>query len=109
MKPLATSQRLFTWLCLLPPRENTSSWEKRFYVAFVLAIVLVVLSAFLSSLLYFINFKSVNMKDSLIALSSVFASVSIANSIVVAFFLHHEIPPLFGKLSDIYEKCMNLI
>lgn len=106
MKPLATSQRVLTWLCLLPPDNNISEWTKRSYMAFALAIIVGALVLLVSSIMYVVKFISIDFQDTSIAISAGFGAVAMVNSIIVAIYLRHKIPPMFEQLSRIYEKCM---
>lgn len=104
MKPLATGQRVLTWLCLLPPEENTRKWEKLSHVALVIVMIAADIAAFLSSLIYVKKFQSVNMADTSIALTTLIAAIPLTNSTIVTSILRHKIPSIFEKLSDVYEK-----
>lgn len=106
MKPLKTTQRMLTWLRVLPANKNASKWQKCSYLALVLVLIITAIAVFSSSLLYVMKFKSVEFADTLMAFRQLVAATSMANSIVVAYFLRHKIPSIFDKLSEIYEKCM---
>lgn len=107
MKPLITDQRILTWLCVLPAKENTSKWEKRAYIALVLAVIMGPPSVFLFSSMYIVKFMSIDLIEVLCGFYQAIAAITAANAIVVTFFFRHKIPPVFEKLSEFYEKCKN--
>lgn len=106
MKPLATSQRVLTYLRLLPARENCSVWEKRSYTALIIYLIVSNITVCLSSLMYTLYFMSTDFEGTAIAVCQIFAAMPMGNTIVVAFFFRHQIPSIFEKLSKIYEKCL---
>lgn len=105
MKPLATTQKVFTWICLLPPQKNCSDWEKRSYVAFVLAYTVATVTGLVASLLYALNYKTNEIEDTTRALLAFNAVIAMANTIFASFFLRHKLPQLFENLSKIYKQC----
>ena len=107
MNPLATDQRILTWLCVLPVEENASKRQKYARIAFTSAVIVIAILNPLSSLLYAVKFFSTNFLDSSIALCQLFGDIAALNSIVVAFFLRSKILSIYEKLSTIYEKCTN--
>lgn len=105
MKPLATTQQILTWICILPADKNISTWSKRGYIALVLALILADFTVFVSSLMYVFKFISIDVLETSIGLYQVAASIIMANAIIVAFLFRHKIPSIFEKLSEIYETC----
>lgn len=108
MKPLVTDQRVLTWLCLLPPKGNISKGRKRLFILLVLGIIIANLTVFSSSLMYVIKYASIDLQETLVGLCQTIGVIPMTNSIGIAFMLRHKIPPVFEKLSEIYDKCMNL-
>ena len=108
MKPLATSHRVMTWVCLLPANENTSKWEKRSYIALNVILVLTVLALFSSSLTYVIKFRSIDSEGAFFSLFTTAGATAMGNTIIVAFVFRHKIPPFFEQLAEVYEKCTHL-
>lgn len=107
MKTLATTQRVFTWICLLPPPINSSDWQKRSYVVFVIAYTAATVTGLVSSLLYALNYKTNEIEDTTRAILAFNAVIAMANTIIASFFLRHKLPYLFENLSKIYKQCMN--
>lgn len=108
MKPLVTDKRILTWLCLLPAKENTSKGRKWLYILLVLGIIVANLTVILSSSMYVVKYASVDLQETLVGLCQTVGVIPMTNSIVIAFVLRHKISPVFEKLSEIYDKCMNL-
>lgn len=106
MKLLSTDQRVLTWICVFPVNKTTSKCRKLTYITLALAITLIMLTAFMSSLKYSLNFMSFNLQETLVGLRPFLVSVQALNSIVVTFFLRHKIPPIYEQLREIYEKCL---
>lgn len=105
MKPLATDQRILTWLCVLPAEGKTQKWGKLPYFVLILSLIVAALSVFLTSLLYTIKFISIDLLETSIGIYQMIAIIPMANTIVMTFFCRHKIPPIFEKLSKFYEKC----
>lgn len=108
MKPLVTDQRIMTWLCLLPAKENISKGRKGVSLLLVLGIIVANLTVISSSSMYVIKYASVDLQETLVGLCQAIGVIPMTNSIVIAFVHRHKIPPIFEKLSEIYDKCMNL-
>lgn len=105
MKPLASNQRVLTWLCLLPPTKGKNGEEEcKTSVSLVVVLILTDLAVFVTCLWYILKFTSLGVQDITIAMCQFLGSIPMANSLVVAFFLRHRIPPAFEKLSKFYEK-----
>lgn len=109
MKPLAIDQKILTWLCILPAKKNTDNWKKRSYVTLILVLIVTNVTVFLSSLLHVIKFGSVDVLEASFGVYQAIDTIPAANAIIVSFLFHHEIPPIFQKLSRLYTKCMSLI
>lgn len=108
VKPLASSHRVLTWLCVLPAEENTRKLEQRLYVALLLALIASDVAVAISSFMYILNFKSHSLQDNSIALQELLAAIPVANTIIMAFLFRHKIPPMLGKLLGFYKKCMEI-
>ena len=106
MKPLSTSRRVMTWLCLLSAKEGTIEWKNRSYVVLNVAMIVTVLALLPSSLAYVIKFKSIDPQGAFFSLFTTAGATAMGNTIVVAFVFRQKIPPLFEQLSGIYRKCM---
>lgn len=109
MKPLASSQRVLTWLCVLPAEEKTRKLEKRSYVALLLALIASDVTVAISSFMYILDFKSHSLQDLSIAFQEVLAAIPVANTIIMAFIFRHKIPPMLGTLLEFYEKRMEFL
>lgn len=107
MKPLVINQKVLTWLFLLPHNENTSKWTKCASVALVVTLIVAVFTIFPSSLLYILKFMTIDGLEVCVGIRQATATIPMANSIVVAFLRRHKIPPVYEKLSEFYDKCMN--
>lgn len=103
MKPLATNQRVLTWLNLHPADETAKRMEKAAYALVYLTIAVVYLTLFASSVMYFLKFISVDLKESLAAVIQIAPAISLLNAMVFTFLLRNKTAAVFKKLSDIYE------
>lgn len=106
-KPLVIDQQILTWLRVLPAKENTTKWENCASIALVSTLIVVTLTILSISLMYIVEFISVDVLESLFGIYQTIGTIPMANTIIVAFLLRHKIPPVFEQLSDFYEKRMN--
>ena len=107
MKPLATDQRILTWLCVLPVNENASKGERNARIAFTSAVIVIAILNPISTTSFIVKNFSTDFVGTSIALCQLSGCISMINSTVAVFFLRHKIPSIYEKLSPIYEKCTN--
>lgn len=105
MKPLETTKRVLTWLCVCPADESTSIKQKKMYAIFTFMVCFSCISGFLGSVAFFIKFMKSDLENSLIALIVLAACAAIIIGIIVAFLFRHKINEIFEDLSTIYSAC----
>lgn len=105
MRPLATNQNILAWLGAYSPSETVRLCKKLSYSMFTFAIFLVSLCALTSSTIFFVQYASVNLEDSLYALFQIFAYLSVAYMIIVTFFLGPKITSILKTITKIYKSC----
>lgn len=104
MKPLATGQRVLTWLCVCPPDETTSKWRKRAFIIFSVCVFMADLSAFVTSVAYVHRYVSIDLEKSLCSMLQICAMGCVTYAYLQMFVLRHEITALLEHLSQIYKK-----
>lgn len=92
MKPLATHERVLTWLCICPAEDGTSKWMISLYIIFISIAFVFEVSILVSSYVYFLKNMSDNLEEALYALAQIsgfgngflwkdsFFQISLANS-----------------------------
>lgn len=109
MSPLITNQRVLMWLCVCPAPEPTSARKKANYVAFTSMIFIANISALAATTTFFINFISIDLEVSLMALIGIVGFFAIAYIMIVALLFRHKINALFDGLAEIYKASKWLI
>ena len=104
MKPLATGQRVLTWLCVCPPDETTSKWKKRAFIILSVCVFMADFSAFVTSVAYVQRFVSIDLEKSLCSMLQICAMGCVTYAYIHMFVLRHEITALLEHLSLIYKK-----
>lgn len=104
MKPLAASQQMLTWFCVLPVSKSTIWWRQLLYIIFTGAIFIGHCCSIVSSVAYFIKFISTDLEEALYALFQIVSSASMAYVMIVTPFLRHNIRTLFENLHEIYME-----
>lgn len=103
IKPLVTNQIVFTWLCVCPADEATNKWKKFGYIAFILAILTVLLTMNIASATFFVKNFSNNFEEALYALSQLGCHLTVLYEVLISLVVRHNINAIFAKLSEIYE------
>lgn len=109
MTPLKTIRRVLTWFCVCPPEKSDRKSKKCAYVAFTVFALTVHVCSVASDAIFFCEFVSTDVENALMALLQLFGSSTMAYSIVIMFFLRHQINALFETLSEIHNLCKNLL
>lgn len=105
MKPLSTSQRTLTWLCMFPPSGDASNCKRISYFILSVSVFATLAICLMSSVCYISKFISVDLKASLYAMSPAIACTGLLYVYIVAIFSQRSISALFKKLSAIYDAC----
>lgn len=107
MKPLATHERVLTWLCIFPAANDTSKWKKSLYILLVFILFVLEVCALVSSLIFFLKNVSNNLEESLYSLFQISAFSCLTYFSFISFYSRHEIMAVFGKLAQIYADGEN--
>lgn len=103
MKPLATNQKVLTWLCILPIYEETSKWKKPFYIVFCILFFTIEVIALTASASFFLLNVTTNLTASIYALCQTVGSISVIYMYSAAFLLRHKIAAFLQDLQKIYD------
>lgn len=107
MKPLATNQRLLTWLYLCPATELSDKKTKFARIARILLILSSNLIVIASSVTFVVKFSSIDLAGCLYSLSQLTFCASVTYAIITTFFLRHKLSHLFKSISNIHDTCKN--
>lgn len=107
MKPLVTTKKFLTWLCICPLDENSNKSKKLFCIAFSVIFIGNQVVAFAGSLTFFLKYVSIDLEVCLYALFQLAAEVGVMYMIIVAFIHRFKIAALFENLSKIYDESKN--
>lgn len=107
MRPLVTSQRALTWLCLCPVAENVSKRMKLIYILFTCVTHLVATYIFICSTIYSIRLLRTDLEKSLYSLYQIAAASNMIYLISTVFFIRQKISDVFMQLSEIYQTSEN--
>lgn len=109
--PLATCQRVLTWISVYPVANDISIWKKILFKLFPLVIFATDLAGLTASVVFFWRYISTNLEECLYAIFQISGLLGMANSVIVTFILRHKIPLIFNSLANIYEtsKFQNVV
>lgn len=102
-RPLATSQKVLTWLCVYPADRNTSFLKKCAYVALYFYVLIGNMSVLISSMVYFATYVSTDFELSLYAVFQIAAYTSSTYLMLLAYTLRYKITAVFDGLARIYD------
>lgn len=109
VQPFETAKKAFT-LCSGLPLDRGTSWPKRsLCIIFTIVAFLSQMCAICAHIGFVVKFISINLEQSLFAISAIIILFSIAYIILVGLFLRPKMLIIFENLSEIHEKSMNLI
>lgn len=91
---------MFGWLCACPADELLSQWRKRMFILICVASFVIIFGIFVASLIYFTNYVSTDLKESLYGLCHAIGYITIVNMILVGFIYRKKISKLFTSFSD---------
>lgn len=104
MKPLKTTQRVLTWLCIYPLESNAGKWEKLMCVVFSSIVFVALSSVVFASLAFVWKFIAIDFNASMDALYPVMGWTPLINSFVMMILLNRHIVAIFQALENIYNK-----
>lgn len=103
IRPLATSQKVLTWLCVYPADKNTSFLKRCAYVALYFYVLIGNMSVLISSIVFFVTYVSTDFELSLYAVFQMAAYTSSTYLMLLAYTLRNQITSVFDGLARIYE------
>lgn len=104
MGPLATNQRVLTWLCICPFDQDASIWKKSFFIILTLFLFTFEVSSWVSSIIFFVTNVSVDLENCLYAVFQIAATSGLIYMWMVAFISRKRINQFLGTLANIYDE-----
>lgn len=101
MKPLATTQLVFTWFCLCPADATATKSQKIAHKITAFAAVIAIISVLVMSVIYYWQFMRIDLEESFYALYQICGDINLLYMFVVAYFSRSKINATFNKLSNI--------
>lgn len=102
IEPLATNQRVMTWLCMRPADESTSKQSIAMHIAFIITVCTFEFCCLMSSGVFFVKFVRTEFEASLYGFFQVAGHTPTFVAIIVALAYRQRIAAIFTKLSEIY-------
>lgn len=106
MTPLATNQRVLTWIGISPVNEMANKRDRILANVSPIVFIAVLVGAIIGSAVYFVKNVSVDMTSSLFAFFTFSALIATVYTFLTALVIRHKILVIFVKLSDFYKACM---
>lgn len=103
LKPLPTTQRVLSWICVETDDESINSSK----ILFSFLIFTANLFGLISSVAFFLKFVSINLEQSLYTMFQISGTISTFYVSFIVFFSRRKISKLFQSLSKIYDDCKN--
>lgn len=112
MRPLKTSQRVLTWLCLYPADSTISIAMKTIYIIFAVFTFSTSLIICISALMCFWKFVKIDSNLALYSTITAIACFTVVYAYIVMFFSRKKIQLTFEDLEKIYDarkSCLSCI
>lgn len=104
MDPLVKVRRTLIWLRMCPVTDDSfPNWQRNTHILVFSVVIFVTLSGAYANLVYFLDFLSTGLEQSIFALLCYLALIEVLCNIIVAYSLQFRINFIFEKLSEIYE------
>lgn len=106
MQPLETTKRVLTWICVYPDANessNTPLWKAAARIVIVTMLFSVTLCCLAACMTYVIINISTNLDDCLLTFMVFIGFSGAMYTMIVAFFVRSQVPPIFDRLSSIYD------
>lgn len=104
MDLLTTNKKVFTWLCAYPTNGNASKQKIIQYVAFTMTMLIGLICAFSSCVLYFTRYLSTDLTESLYAVYQMNVFFSAIYVIIYSIISRRKIYAMVNNLSSIYDE-----
>lgn len=103
MRPLATTQLMMTWHSMCPADELTTPRQKVEHIAYTLAVLIVNVMCFVTSLAYCVKFFSIDFGGAAFSLMNAIGELGVIYFWVIAIRKRQQIGDIFTSLSAIYK------
>lgn len=104
MKPMITARQLLTQICVLPAENSIKSREKLFQMCSAFIIILSIFALLVSSAVYIHQFISIDLENTLFAISHLFAYFPALYGFVILLIKRQSLKRLFAKWDEIYQS-----
>lgn len=106
MKPLVTSHRYLTWLCLCTPDESSNKWHKRAYIIFTTSILIILLSHIIADTAFCLIMLPTNLQSCLFVILCIAGDFCTTYSLILGLLLMpHKIDKILKNLQTLYSTC----
>lgn len=103
MKPFAMISLALTWLSIFPADDSTIKWKKIAYKLFGVCFIFWNLMTMITSMAFFQNFASQNLKSSLGTIYQISGGWGGFCGIIFLILSRHTLSRLFAYLTEICE------
>lgn len=104
MQPLATTRLVMTWLSMCSADESTTLRQKTAHIAYTMAILVLNVILFASSLAYCLKYFSVDFNSAAFGIMCTIGEFGAIYSMIAAILMCQRIFHIFGSLSSIYRS-----
>lgn len=104
MKPLETSQRVLTWLCMCPASANTDKLTKLAYISLTIFTFIGMTGIITSSVAFFVTFFSTRLEEALVSMFQVSGTGGSWYMFIAVFPSRHKIKTIFDRLKEICQN-----
>lgn len=104
MQPLATTQRVMTWLSMCPPDESSNERQKKAYVIHTFAVLFLNVASFIASSAFCLKFVSIDFNSATFAFMASIGELGLIYFMIAAILMCHNIGNIFTSLSTIYKS-----
>lgn len=109
MEPLVTTKRMLIWFHGYHSEECTSIRKKLPHFSFTLIVLLNLLSSWLTSFFYIIQFMSIDVEGSIYAIYANGVVISGFYILIVIYLMRFQNRDVFEGLANIYKECKKII
>lgn len=104
MKPFATNRQVLTWFCVCPFDQSTIILKKMFFIIVTLFLFASVFSGAVSSIVFFVNNLSIDLKNSFYCIFQIAAFSNLSYLYIVAFVSRKKIYAFLTTFDEIYKE-----
>lgn len=104
MQPLASTRQMMTWLSMCPADETTTLRQRTGYIAYTLAIAFVIVTGFVTSLVYCFEYGSIDFDGAAFAFQIAIGEFGLIYFMIDAIQMRQQVGNIFASLSTIYKS-----